>query len=38
MFNEFGNLEGILEGIFENPQKFDETINKMTVAIYEDQA
>ena len=38
MFNEFGNLEGILEGIFENPQKFDETINKMTVAIYDDQA
>jgi type I restriction enzyme R subunit len=38
MFNEFGNLEGILQGIFENPQKFDETINNMTVAIYEDQA
>ena len=37
-FNEFGNLEGILQGIFENPQKFDETINKMTVTLYEDQA
>ena len=22
-FNEFGNLEGILQGIFENPQKFE---------------
>jgi len=38
MFNEFGNLEGILEGIFENKEKFNETMDNMTVAIYEDQA
>jgi len=35
-FKEFGGLEGILQGIFENPDKFDEMITKLIHAIYED--
>ncbi len=35
-FKEFGGLEGILEGIFENPDKFDEMIAELIHAIYED--
>jgi len=38
IFDEFGNLEGILQEIFENPEKFDKAITDMTGAIYEDQA
>jgi type I restriction enzyme, R subunit len=35
-FKEFGGLEGILEGIFENPIQFDEMINELIHALYED--
>ena len=35
-FKEFGGLEGILEGIFENTDKFDEMITELIHAIYED--
>ncbi|MCH7647552.1 MAG: DEAD/DEAH box helicase family protein, partial [Thaumarchaeota archaeon] len=35
-FKEFGGLEGILQGIFENPDKFDEMISDLIHAIYED--
>lgn len=35
-FKEFGGLEGILQGIFENPDKFDNTIEELIRALYED--
>lgn len=35
-FKEFGGLEEILQGIFENPDKFDEMISDLIHAIYED--
>ncbi len=35
-FKEFGGLEGILQEIFENPEKFDEMVNELIHAIYED--
>jgi type I restriction enzyme, R subunit len=37
-FDEFGNLEGILQKIFEKPENFDKAITDMTVAIYENPA
>ncbi len=35
-FKDLGGLDGILEGIFENPEKFDEAISELIHAIYED--
>jgi len=34
-FKEFGGLEGILQGIFKTPDKFDEMISELIHAIYE---